>query len=176
MMPAPQLVNTIVAGNSTNDYRYADLSPDVYGPCTSMGNNLIGMTDGSSGWGYADLTGAAYRPLDPRLGPLQYNGGPTQTMALLLDSPARQDGDTFYSPGPYDQRGAGYSRIVSGRIDIGAYEVQYGGGAAAGQGTNAMHYHEDSAATVLQPQDASDAFFAAHRMKGDSVYLEEMQF
>jgi hypothetical protein len=60
--------------------------------------------------------------VDPLLGPLADNGGPTQTMALLEGSPAINAGNP--SPGVdeipgSDQRGT--SR--AGRADIGAYEL-----------------------------------------------------
>src|SRR5262249_31665131 len=44
------LANTIVAGNA------AAARPDVSGGVASLGNNLIGASDGSSGWVGADLT------------------------------------------------------------------------------------------------------------------------
>jgi len=59
------------------------------------------------------------------LGPLQDNGGPTFTHALLTGSPAIDAGDPNFTPPPYyDQRGPGFARVVNGRIDIGAFEVQ----------------------------------------------------
>jgi hypothetical protein len=59
------------------------------------------------------------------LGPLQDNGGPTFTHALLVGSPAIDMGDPNFIPPPnYDQRGPGFDRVVNGRIDIGAFEVQ----------------------------------------------------
>src|SRR6266853_319322 len=62
---------------------------------------------------------------DPLLGPLQDNGGPTFTHALLPGSPAIDAGDPNFTPPPFfDQRGSGFSRIVNGRIDIGSFEVQ----------------------------------------------------
>ena len=62
---------------------------------------------------------------DPLLGPLQDNGGPTFTHALLPDSPAINAGDpNFVGPPDYDQRGPGYDRVRNGRIDIGSFEVQ----------------------------------------------------
>jgi hypothetical protein len=63
--------------------------------------------------------------LDPMLGPLQDNGGPTPTMALLPGSPAVDAGDNTGAP-DFDQRGPGFPRIVGGTIDIGAFEVQIG--------------------------------------------------
>ena len=62
---------------------------------------------------------------DPMLGPLQDNGGPTFTHELLDGSPAIDAGDPSFTPPPnYDQRGSGFSRVVNGRVDIGAFEVQ----------------------------------------------------
>jgi hypothetical protein len=104
--------NTIVAGNS------ADLSYDFDGALTSLGHNLIGNTTGGSGYAASDL-----QNVNPLLGPLQNNGGPTQTMALLAGSPAIDAGDNTGAPA-FDQRGPGFARIVNGIIDIGAFEVQ----------------------------------------------------
>lgn len=62
---------------------------------------------------------------EPMLGPLQKNGGPTLTHALLAGSPAINAGDPNFTPPPsYDQRGPGFNRVVNGRIDIGSFEVQ----------------------------------------------------
>ena len=73
------LRNTIVAGN------VATSSGDCFGMGTfkSLGHNLD--SDGSCGLSPAsgDLVN-----VDPLLGPLAYNGGPTQTHALLPGSPA----------------------------------------------------------------------------------------
>src|SRR5436853_776200 len=64
---------------------------------------------------------------DPLLGPLQDNGGPTFTHALLPSSPAIDAGDPNFTPPPFfDQRGPGFNRVVNGRIDKGSFEVQAG--------------------------------------------------
>ena len=122
------LGNTIVAGNTASTS-----GPDAYGTFTSQGNNLIGETDGSSGWVSSDLTGTIAAPLDPMLGPLANNGGPTQTMALLPDSPAIGAGNVALIPSGVttDQRGTGYSRTVNGTVDIGAFE--FGGSTVESQ-------------------------------------------
>ena len=59
----------------------------------------------------------------PLLGPLRFNGGPTQTHALLSTSPAIDHGNNVRGAG-IDQRG--YPRVspLNGTADIGAYEVQ----------------------------------------------------
>jgi hypothetical protein len=64
---------------------------------------------------------------DPLLGPLQDNGGPTFTHALLPGSPAIDAGDPKFTPPPYyDQRGPDFWRVRNGRIDSGSFEVQAG--------------------------------------------------
>jgi hypothetical protein len=90
------------------------------GRITSFGYNL------SSDNGGGVLTGPGDQiNTDPMLGPLQANGGPTFTHALLSGSPAINSGDPAFTPPPeYDQRGPGFDRVVNGRIDIGAFEAQ----------------------------------------------------
>jgi cell division septation protein DedD len=62
---------------------------------------------------------------DPMLGPLQDNGGPTFTHALLPGSPAIDSGDPNFTPPPFfDQRDQGFNRVVNARIDKGSFEVQ----------------------------------------------------
>ena len=108
-----RLLNTIISGNSSTM-----LGPDVFGTFTSLGHNLIGKTDGSSGWVNSDLVGTSANPLDAMLGPLQDNGGPTQTMALLPGSPAIHTGDPSLA-GTLDQRGV----PRTGGVNIGAYQA-----------------------------------------------------
>jgi hypothetical protein len=95
------LKNSIVAGSATN----------VDGTVTDGGHNITTGTAADAG-------------LDPD--GLQDNGGPTQTIALLPGSPAINAGDpNFDATGtPYDQRGAGFPRIVGGTVDIGAFEAE----------------------------------------------------
>jgi hypothetical protein len=69
-------------------------------------------------------------PLDPKLGPLQNNGGPTFTQALLAGSPAIDAGDDSVLGAPFnlttDQRGPGFGRKVCAHVDAGAYEFLSG--------------------------------------------------
>jgi len=104
--------NSIIAGN---------LGPDTVGAFNSEGYNLIGRSIGFSGPG--DQVGAA---IDPGLGPLQDNGGPTFTHALLATSPAINAGDPNFVTPEFDQRGPGFPRVQDGRIDIGAVESDFG--------------------------------------------------
>jgi len=114
------LMNTIVAGNTSSDD-----GPDIDGPLTTdssynlIGNGLdvIGVADGVNG----NQVGTNQNPIDPRLGQLQDNGGPTQTMALLDGSPAINAGNDAVAPAT-DQRGI--ARPQGAASDIGAYEVE----------------------------------------------------
>jgi hypothetical protein len=56
------------------------------------------------------------------LGPLTYNGGTTATHKLMTFSPAIDTGSNAGSLN-YDQRGAGYPRVIGSNADIGAYEL-----------------------------------------------------
>jgi hypothetical protein len=105
--------NTILAGNA------APMGSDLAGDLGSLGHNLVGNTEGGNGFAGTDLLDA-----DPRLGPLQDNGGPTRTMMPLPGSPAQGAGDTTGAAAT-DQRG--FARIVGGTMDIGACERQPAG-------------------------------------------------
>ncbi|WPF90259.1 choice-of-anchor Q domain-containing protein [Cyanobacterium aponinum AL20118] len=118
------LYNTIIANNTG--------SPDLDGFFDSRsGFNFVPnanglILDAKNG---NIVGGTTTQRLDLNIGPLQDNGGPTPTHALLPGSPAINAGDTeqvnilFYFPDdpPLDQRGS--ERISDGRIDIGSYEV-----------------------------------------------------
>ena len=93
---------------------------------------VLGGTVTSHGYNISDDNGAGLLTgpgdqinTDPMLGPLQDNGGPTLTYALLPGSPAINAGDPNFTPPPlYDQRGSPFVRVFNGRIDIGSFEVQ----------------------------------------------------
>jgi len=119
------VLDTIIAGNR------ADLDPDVAtnmdlgADFTSEGNNLIGIGDGSTAFvngTNGDLVGSAGHPLDPKLGPLANNGGPTFTHALLDGSPAVDAGADDDCSGT-DQRGV--PRPRGPHCDIGAFELNH---------------------------------------------------
>ncbi len=122
--------NTIIAGNFDNSPAESDLEPDVSGNFTSGGYNIIGDGTGSTGFdATGDLVGTSDNPIDPLLGPLQDNGGSTQTHALLAGSPAIDAGNPDFEPPPeFDQRGVGFPRFLDGNgdgtatVDIGAFE------------------------------------------------------
>lgn len=119
------LQNTIVAKN----LGYGGAPDDVWGSfATASSHNLIGVIDGSTGLdGDPDtMYGNADEPRDPNLGPLQDNGGPTFTHALLPGSPATDAGDNDFAT-PTDQRGFGRVKDGNGDglavVDIGAFEA-----------------------------------------------------
>jgi hypothetical protein len=109
--------NAIIARNS------APAGPDIFGTFLSRGYNLIGNIADNMAATATDLVN-----VDPLLGPLQANGGPTATMALLPHSIAIDHGDPAFDPNAFappmntDQRGA--LRVDNGRLDIGAYEAE----------------------------------------------------
>jgi hypothetical protein len=105
---AANLGNSIVAGNTAWSG-----PPDLVGRLTTSGYNLIGSSQGGSGFTDTDLL-----DVDPLLRPLQDNGGPTPTMALLPGSPALSAGDPAQLGVP-DQRGV----VRSGGVNIGAYQA-----------------------------------------------------
>src|SRR5262249_56746702 len=86
-----------VAGNTA-----ATDGPDVSGPfLPASAYNLIGDGTGSSGLVNGEngnQVGTAASPIDPLLGLLQDNGGPTKTIALLPGSPAIDARDNSDSP------------------------------------------------------------------------------
>jgi hypothetical protein len=111
------LGNDILAGTGAVSAQYS-----------LVGNNdLSGLAGAPLGTPDANgnLIGTNSDPIDPMLGKLGDNGGPTHTLALLPNSPAINAGDPLANGAPmFDQRGAPWARISGGRIDMGAFEVQ----------------------------------------------------
>jgi hypothetical protein len=105
--------NTIFKAGPSGENIY---NVDQLGGVTSLGYNL----SSDNGGGYLTATGDRIST-DPKLGPLQDNGGPTFTHLPAADSPAIDASDPALS---MDQRGPGFARVVNGRADIGAVEVQ----------------------------------------------------
>jgi hypothetical protein len=116
--------NSLIAENKGVS-RKSSTGDDVFGRFVSLGHNLIGIADGSTGFEHDvldDLVGSAADPIDPRIEPLPDNDGPTQTHSLKPDeSPAIDKGDSVDAP-TTDQRGM--PRPSGEGVDIGAFELQ----------------------------------------------------
>ncbi|MFN7632413.1 MAG: choice-of-anchor Q domain-containing protein [Cyanobacteriota bacterium] len=125
------LRNTIVAANSNDDGGIAELK----GWFDGDNNNLIGSLEDAFG---SVGTGTDIVDPNPGLTDLQDNGGPILTHALIDGSPAINAGDNALvilddedldvdgnrlEAIPFDGRGAGFERIRSGIVDIGAVEA-----------------------------------------------------
>lgn len=110
--------------------------------CTGTGIVNTGFNiDSGTGCGFGSANGSQSGLTAGQilLGPLQNNGGQTETMALLPGSFARNAGSNALLPAdstdmdndgnttepiPFDQRGTGYDRVFNnGTVDIGAFEL-----------------------------------------------------
>jgi parallel beta helix pectate lyase-like protein len=117
---AGSLDSTIVAGD------FADDGSEIAGTralAFDGANNLIGPVSAP-----ISVPPDTIETHDPGLQPLAYNGGPTRTHALRLDSVAVDAGNNA-SNLPSDQRG--FSRVVGAAADVGAFEFD----AQTGDGT-----------------------------------------
>jgi len=115
--------NSILSGNIAN------VGSDCSGPIISQGYNIIGDTFNCS---FSSTTGDQLN-VDPKLGLLQDNGGPTFTHWIYADSTAIDGGnpagcvDHLGNPLTTDQRG--FTRPMDGDsdgsivCDVGAYEA-----------------------------------------------------
>ncbi len=131
--------SNIVAGNKLPPANFLN-GQDIWDECsnnvirrslqdvggfTNAEYNFIGVAEGHGITAGVDgnQVGTAATPLNPQLGPLQYNGGLVWTMALSPSSPAV---DTGLNPLGllYDERGPGYLRVRGLAPDIGAFEIQ----------------------------------------------------
>lgn len=124
------LSGVIVAGNHTPDAADGrDIgSYDGAAVTVSSDHSILGAVDTplvtvvDAGGTQREVPGSALK-----LGPLADNGGATQTHALLDGSPAIDAGPNPVADFPdnqWDQRADGYARVVNGRVDVGAFEVQ----------------------------------------------------
>ncbi len=111
--------NTIIADNAGGNCAGV--------PPTSSGSNI------DSGTSCALTAGGDQSDTDPLLGPLQDNGGPTQTLALQTGSPAIDAGGCTDIDGAdvrEDQRGS--QRPAGSGCDIGAFESSVCGDGSVG--------------------------------------------
>jgi hypothetical protein len=145
-LDAATLTNVTLAGNTASGNGAlggALFSPDavlrntiVAGDCVNAVAQATNSIDSGTSCGFA--AGAGNRSgVDPLLGPLASNGGPTETRALLPGSPALDAGTAVGAPAN-DQRGV--RRPQGTGVDIGAFELEVaaqppGGGAPAADTT-----------------------------------------
>ncbi len=129
--------STIIAGNTDASGQ----APDVYAIGTftdsqnqvhndaDFANCLLGNNTGSgltaapvgSPDANGNLVGTPTALIDPKLGPLADNGGPTETCALLTGSPAINAGA---NPANLTTDQRGLARQFGSHTDMGAYETQ----------------------------------------------------
>ena len=108
--------NTILAGNGTDDCYFKTIAGGA--TINDLGYNLVQADNQLNPCGFVGGVNNNLVTV-PFLLPLADNGGPTQTHALALDSPAIDAGDTSLTT---DQRGV--ARPQGAAADIGAYESQ----------------------------------------------------
>ena len=138
------LDNSIVADGSVGN---GGPGTDCNGPSgfTSNGHNLFDSSDSGAQCAAvgSDLNGS------PDLGPLQDNGGPTQTLALQAGSPAidaADDSPCAAETGRVDQRGV--ARPQGPHCDIGAYEAQVSADLALSAAAQPSSFPVGSSSTV----------------------------
>jgi hypothetical protein len=139
--PSPiVLTNVTVAGNTdqrlSQSFQWVGVPDGVYNyySTTTLANTIVAdALGGAVTFNGINLvqgkTGTAgVISSDPKLGPLQDNGGPTPTMALLPGSPAIDAGNNSYavdaSSNPLQTDQNGFPRISGAKVDLGAYEMQ----------------------------------------------------
>jgi len=107
-------------GGSIANFGPLTLRNTIVASSPSGGNcaNFVSLTDDG---GNLDTDGTCVGTISPNplLGPLQNNGGPTQTLAISMASPAFAGGNPVNCP-PTDQRGVLRPQFMA--CDIGAYE------------------------------------------------------
>jgi hypothetical protein len=117
---AVTLQSSLIANNTYGSSEY-DLCVPKRSSTTvtfSGANNLVRAT-------FAAVPSGTIKISCPLLGPLKFNGGPTQTHALLSHSPGIDQGNNVLGLS-FDQRQSPFSRQSGSATDIGAYEVQQG--------------------------------------------------
>jgi hypothetical protein len=100
------LSSTILAGNTASNGPDLEFLPPLASQNVGGDNNLVGVANVGNFalTGIGNLTGTLANPLNPGIGPLANNGGPTQTQALLAGSPAFNAGNNILCLDT-DQRG-----------------------------------------------------------------------
>ncbi|HZY91114.1 MAG TPA: Ig-like domain-containing protein, partial [Gemmataceae bacterium] len=124
--PLTTLNNTVVAQNQTTSPLNSDVEGNFVGGSSSnfigtRGIPMSGIMNGTNG----NIVGNIGAPADPRLGPLQFNGGPTLTRLPLPDSLLIDAGFNPAVPAGVTTDQRGLNRVVDNTVDIGATEFQF---------------------------------------------------
>jgi hypothetical protein len=179
------LENTIVADN------IAATGPDVYknsGNVNGQASNLIGNNNSvETDFLPSATVGTAGAPLDPMLGALADNGGPTSTMRPLVGSPAVDRVFSAFIPVTIDQRGV--SRPHGIQQDLGAVEVGLftgadfsDGGASLQSGfaqqgtTDATYVFDAPGGLAVMTVDLPDTAQPIHTRNLDLVFSSGSEF
>jgi hypothetical protein len=162
---------TVNALNSLFAYNSAQSAPAFAGTFASASHNLL---DDGTGSGLSpanpdangNLVGTTGALLDPLLGPLANNGGPTETQALAFGSPAINAGTAAGAP-TTDQRGD----LRDAYPDIGAFEFQASAapllsatGAGAGGGPQVNVYNAQTGSLLYAFYAYTPAFTGGVRV------------
>ena len=115
-----EVLSSIISANTNTDVDFVEGTTNTF---VSRGYNLIG--DGNATGAFNQTLGDRIGT-DPKLGALANNGGPTQTHALLIGSPAidaiPQGANGCGTDITQDQRGV--SRPQGSACDIGSFELE----------------------------------------------------
>jgi CSLREA domain-containing protein len=122
--------NSLIANNTRGNGINLNVLDDGFTNGTVTGELAYNLITTTSNFFITGPQGGNIVGQDPLLGPLQNNGGPTQTHALLSGSPAIDAGppagatDDLGNPLTIDQRGFPRPYPAGGLSDMGAFELQ----------------------------------------------------
>jgi CSLREA domain-containing protein len=125
----PPLVS-FTGGGGTGAAATAEIvggAPDILSGNTTGSGNFIGINDGNEvGLSPANgnQIGTVTKPLNPGLGPLQNNGGPTPTELPLAGSSVINAGVVATIPAGVTKDQRGFPRTINNLVDVGAVQSQ----------------------------------------------------
>ena len=117
-------------GSGTATVTNSTVTQNSAGIVVAQGANTVTVSNSIVSGNDSDATGITdggfnFIGGDAKLGDFSFYGGSTLTFEPAPDSPVINAGDPkFDGTGLFDQRGDGFARVVGGRLDIGAFEVQ----------------------------------------------------
>jgi predicted outer membrane repeat protein len=118
------LTNCTISGNTAREGNGGgiDNEDSLMMMCTIVYGNTASISSDNIDGGYDDAGDNIVDVPNPLLGPLQDNGGPTETHALLAGSPAIDGCTGGNCTVDTDQRGISRPQLIA--CDVGAYEYQ----------------------------------------------------